>query len=41
MGFLTGTARSLLPRALGCNEVLTEDIIHGRDVAGVRTFDPF
>ena len=27
--------------ALGCREVLTEDISHGREVAGVRIVDPF
>jgi predicted nucleic acid-binding protein len=28
-------------RALGCTEVLTEDLSHGREVAGVRIVDPF
>lgn len=28
-------------RALGCTEVLTEDLSHGRAVAGVRIVDPF
>jgi predicted nucleic acid-binding protein len=28
-------------RALGCREVLTEDMSHGREVAGVRIVDPF
>lgn len=28
-------------RALGCGEVLTEDLQHGQDLAGVRVVDPF
>lgn len=28
-------------RALGCEEVLTEDLQHGQDLAGVRVVDPF
>jgi predicted nucleic acid-binding protein len=28
-------------RALGCREVLTDDMSHGREVAGVRIVDPF
>jgi len=28
-------------RALGCQEVLTEDMSHGREIDGVRIIDPF
>jgi predicted nucleic acid-binding protein len=28
-------------RALGCREIMTEDLSHGREVAGVRIVDPF
>ncbi len=28
-------------RALGCSDVLTEDLSYGREVAGVRIVDPF
>ena len=27
--------------ALGCRELYTEDLTHGRDVRGVRIIDPF
>jgi predicted nucleic acid-binding protein len=28
-------------RALGCREIMTEDLSHGREVDGVRIVDPF
>jgi predicted nucleic acid-binding protein len=28
-------------RALGCREIMTEDISHGREVEGLRIIDPF
>jgi predicted nucleic acid-binding protein len=28
-------------RALGCRELYTEDLTHGREVEGVRIIDPF
>ena len=40
-GRIDGETRAALNRALGCRELLSEDMSHGQEVEGVLIVNPF